>query len=121
MKIPVIITVRSNSSRLPRKCFLRFGKGCVLEHIIWRAKYYELEPIVCTTNEKSDDDIINLCNDNNTKYFRGSSINKLLRWSLCCNQMGIEEFHTVDADDPFFCGEEVTRSFDLMKSLFCMR
>ena len=39
-----IITVRSESSRLPRKCFLPFGKMSVIEHIIKRTKHYNLEP-----------------------------------------------------------------------------
>ena len=39
-----MITVRSQSTRLPEKCFLPFGDGNVLEHIIRRAKFFEINP-----------------------------------------------------------------------------
>ncbi len=42
MKIPSSITVRTSSSRLPQKCLLPFGNGNVFEHIIRRAKHYNL-------------------------------------------------------------------------------
>jgi len=113
--IVAFITVRSSSSRLAQKCFLPFGEVTVLEHIIKRVQYYGLEPLVCTTNELEDDLIVEMANHLNVRYFRGSSINKLLRWRDCCQAFNIQEFHTVDADDPFFCGEEVKRSFALLK------
>ena len=53
-----LITVRTLSSRLPGKCFLSFGKYSVLEYVILRSKYYKINPIICTTNHKSDNKII---------------------------------------------------------------
>ena len=50
------ITVRASSSRLPEKCFLPFGiNESVLSHVIKRSIFYKIEPIVCTSNHKSDD------------------------------------------------------------------
>ena len=115
MTISVLITVRSNSSRLPKKCFLPFGDYSVLEHIIRRAYHYDLDPIVCTTREGEDDKIAALSSANGTKIFRGANKNKLLRWSQCCKHFGIESFHTIDADDPFFCGDEIRRSYNMLK------
>ena len=40
---------------------------------------------------------------------------KLLRWSQCCDHFNIDKFHTLDADDPFFCGNEMKRSFKLLE------
>jgi spore coat polysaccharide biosynthesis protein SpsF (cytidylyltransferase family) len=114
MKIPALISVRSSSTRLPNKCFLPFGDVTVVEHIIIRSRYYGLEPIICTTIEKEDDRIASIAKNANTKVFRGSVINKLQRWRDCCREFGIDAFHSVDADDPFFCGEEVKRSFSLL-------
>ena len=37
-----LITVRSESSRLPRKCFLPLGDMCVLESIVHRKCYAKL-------------------------------------------------------------------------------
>ena len=42
-----LILVRSKS-KISNKCFLKFGKMNILEHIIKRCKFYKIEPIVCT-------------------------------------------------------------------------
>jgi spore coat polysaccharide biosynthesis protein SpsF len=120
MTIPAFITVRSTSTRLPQKCFLPFGKFSVIEHIIQRAKHYDLEPIVCTTTLSSDDAIVDIARKCGVEVYRGPVANKLLRWSGCCDFFGIEAFHSLDADDPFFCGEEIKRSFSLLQSGFDM-
>ena len=58
---PVIITVRTASTRLPRKCLLPFGNGNVLEHVIRRTVYFDLEPFVATTVEPTDDVVGQIC------------------------------------------------------------
>jgi len=120
MKIPAFITVRSSSTRLPEKCFLPFGNGTVLEHMIQRVQHYGLEPIVCTTTSESDDAIVDLAKKCNVKFYRGPIANKLLRWSQCCEYFSLDSFHSVDADDPFFCGDEVKRSHELLQTGFDM-
>ncbi len=120
MKVPAFITVRSSSTRLPKKCFLPFGKGSVLEHVIKRSMHCGLEPIVCTTTEASDDAIVELAKKCNVKFYRGPVANKLLRWSQCCEHFDLESFHSVDADDPFFCCDEVKRSYELLQTGFDM-
>lgn len=110
-----LILVRSQSKRLPEKCFFKFGKVNVLEHIILRCKYYKIEPIICTTTNKQDDKIINIIKNHKIKYFRGSEKNKIKRINDCCDKFKIKFFHLIDADDPFFCGLEVRRSLDILK------
>jgi len=114
MRIPSFITVRTRSSRLPQKCLLPFGDGNVLEHIIRRAKYFGLAPIVCTSVDRSDDIIQQIAEMKGVKCFRGSLYHKLKRWRDCCDYFNIAKFHTVDADDPFFDGDEMKRSFALL-------
>ena len=114
--IPAFITVRSQSSRLPNKCFLPFGEGSVIEHVVRRALHFGLDPIICTTREPADDKILELVSAFGVKCFRGPTDNKLLRWIECCKFFRLKAFHSVDADDPFFCGDEVRRSFELLQS-----
>ena len=109
-KINGIITVRTTSSRLPRKCLLPFGDINVIEHIIRRAKHFNIDPIICTSTDSSDDILVEIAKKENVKSFRGSLNNKLLRWYNCAEHFGLEYFHTVDADDPFFDGTEMQRS-----------
>ena len=104
------ITVRCGSSRLPSKCLKEFGKYSVIEHVIERCRQYEIEPIVCTTCSEEDNVIIEISKLHKARYFRGSEKNKLSRWYHCAIKNKIEYFHTVDADDPFFCGELIKKS-----------
>ena len=115
-----LITVRSSSTRLPNKCFLPFGRFNVLGHIINRVRHYNLKPLICTTTNNEDVAIVDIAKKMNVDYFCGSSINKLMRWRDCCRKYDIESFHTVDADDLFFCGEEVHRSLKLLQTGYDM-
>jgi spore coat polysaccharide biosynthesis protein SpsF (cytidylyltransferase family) len=109
-----IVLVRSESNRLPQKCFLSFGKVSVIEHIILRCKFYKINPIICTTESNKDNRIITIAKKHKVRFFRGSAQNKILRISKCCKKFNIKFFHTIDADDPFFCGTEVKRSLDFL-------
>jgi len=113
--IPGIITVRTSSSRLPSKCLLPFGDGNVLQHVIRRAIFFDIEPIVCTSTDASDDVIEYIASNESVKCFRGSLVNKLKRWSDCTDRYGLQSFHTVDADDPFFDGKEIVRSMKTLR------
>jgi spore coat polysaccharide biosynthesis protein SpsF len=110
MNISAFITVRTTSSRLPQKCLLPFGKWNMIEHIIHRTKHFKLDPIVCTSTDPSDDILEEIAKKEGVKVFRGSMINKLKRWYDCCNQFNVDNFHTVDADDPFFDGNLMRQS-----------
>lgn len=85
MKIVCIIQARSTSSRLPNKVLLNLpynSQKTVLEQVISRVKKsrYIDEVIIATTINKSDDSIINLCNQLSIKTYRGSEENVLSRY-----------------------------------------
>lgn len=109
-----LITVRSSSSRLPGKCFLPFGEESVLSHIIKRSIEYNIRPIICTSYDKSDDDIEELAIKMKVDFYRGPLKNKLKRWSDCAKKFNLKTFHTIDADDPFFDGNKIFRSMQLL-------
>ena len=110
-----LITVRTTSSRLNNKCLLRFGSfETLIEFIIKRCFFYGIDPIICTTNDKSDDILEVIASQNKTKIFRGSLENKVKRWCDCSNFFKIESFHSIDADDPFFDGERMKESLKLL-------
>ena len=76
---------------------------------------YGIEPILCTTLESSDDILVEIAKKKGVKFFRGSTKNKLKRWVDCATHFNIDLFHTVDADDPFFDGNEIHDSLNLLK------
>ena len=71
--------------------------------------------MVCTSVEKPDDPIEDFCNKNGVDFFRGSLENKLRRWSDCATKFGLEDFHTIDVDDPFFSPDQVKESLMLLR------
>ena len=109
------ITVRTSSTRLPKKCLLPFGESTVLNHIIRRAVSYDIDPIVCTSTSKEDDIIEEIANKEGVKCYRGSLDNKLQRWLDCAMHFNIDTFHTIDADDPFFDGNEMKDSVKILQ------
>ena len=115
MTIKGFITVRSSSTRLPNKCLLPLGNNNILQHVIKRCLKYGIDPIVCTSIDPSDDIIEEICKKMKIKFFRGSLINKLKRWSDCASFYEIKDFHTVDADDPFFDGDEMILSMKKLR------
>lgn len=118
--VPSIVTVRTKSSRLPQKCLLPFGEATVIHHVLNRCISGGLRPILCTTTENADDVLIEICQELGVEYFRGSELNKLQRWRDCCREFELEAFHSVDADDPFFCSDEVKRSYAELSNGFDM-
>ena len=114
-KVPGLILVRTASTRLHRKCFLPFGEGSVIEHIVNRAMHFDFAPVICTTEEKNDDELYEMLKSKGWRVFRGSSEDKIKRLRDACNYYGIEEFITIDADDPFFDPEIDHRSFELLQ------
>jgi len=109
------ITVRTSSTRLPKKCLLPFGESTVLNHIIRRAVSYDINPIVCTSASKEDDVIEEIANKEGVRCYRGSLDNKLQRWLDCAMHFNINAFHTIDADDPFFDGNEMISSMKMLQ------
>ncbi len=110
------VTVRTSSTRLPQKCLLPLGDYNVVQHMILRARAFGIEPIVCTSVDPSDDVLEQIAAGLSARCFRGSLVNKLKRWSDCATRFGVTEFHTLDADDPFFDGEEIARSMTLLRT-----
>lgn len=110
-----LITVRLGSSRLNQKCLLEFGVGNVIEHVIRRAACAGFAPVIATTDQPADDALEAIAKAEGALCFRGSERDKLQRWADACDAFGIDDFHTIDADDPFFDGPLGHRSLALLR------
>ena len=104
MKKAVIITARSNSSRLNNKILVQIGKKFKsIDILISRAKKIKLPIILATTKNKTDDKLCNYVKKKyNIKIFRGENKNKLKRWYKCFLKFDIFKAIIVDGDDIFF-------------------
>lgn len=120
-KFASFITVRTASSRLPKKALLRLKGKSVLEHVIDRAKCARLpsEIIVCTTTLEEDDAIEKIAEENGVACYRGSSQDKLARWLGAARQYGVDYFVTVDGDDLFCDADLVDRAIEQARATSC--
>lgn len=112
-----ILTVRFSSSRLPGKALLEIGGMPVLDFVSRRCRSAGIEPIVFTSDDLSDDSIVDWCKKNNTKFFRGDLLNKVERWLKGFEYFNLDSAHLVDVDDPFFDPDSVKSSMDHLQAL----
>jgi|694.fasta_scaffold71823_2 spore coat polysaccharide biosynthesis protein SpsF len=112
-----LITVRTSSSRLKKKCLLNIGKYTkVIEHVILRCLGSGIKPILCTTKKKTDDVLVLISKKLGIDFFRGSEKNKIKRWHDCAKQYNLRLFHTIDADDLYFDIDAIKNSISLLKN-----
>ena len=73
--------VRSSSSRLPRKAYLKVGNSSAIEHLILRVKQSKrIDRIVlCTTTCTSDDELCEIARRHNIDFYRGEELDVLGR------------------------------------------
>ena len=114
MKLGIFITCRNGSARLPNKCNLDFfNKNSYIESIFQRTFKVKTKcnKILCTTNKKSDLDLVKKAKKYKIKYFRGSTKDKLKRWKDAAKKFKIDFFVTVDGDDPLFDPKLIDKAF----------
>ncbi len=85
MKITAIIQARTSSTRLPKKVLLPLpydSDTTVLQQVIRRTRKSNFldDIIVATTTDKEDEEIINIAEKENVKWFKGSKHNVLERY-----------------------------------------
>ncbi|RPG55374.1 MAG: hypothetical protein CBD95_005990 [Flavobacteriales bacterium TMED235] len=97
-----IITARTKSKRLPKKCLKIINKLPVIEIIIRRAKKIGYPIILSTTMDPADNILCRIAKKNNINFFRGSKNNVLKRWNDCFSFYKVDIGIIVDADDLLF-------------------
>ncbi|HPG30943.1 MAG TPA: hypothetical protein PKY81_08085 [bacterium] len=104
----IFITVRSGSTRLPEKCFLKIKDKSTIEHLITRVKKskYAKKIILCTTHLEADKKLCEIAERNGINFYQGAIEDKLMRWKNAAEKFGVEFFVTADGDD-LFCEPEL--------------
>src|ERR1700733_4929741 len=108
MKKAIFITVRTNSTRLPKKCLLEIAGKPTIFHLIERIKRSRFADgiVLCTTANQQDDILCAIAAKEGISFFRGSENDKLERWKGAAEKYGVEFFVTADGDD-LFCEPEL--------------
>jgi len=108
MSKAIFITVRTGSTRLPKKCLLKIKRKRTIEHLIERVKKSKLKDLIVlsTTILKEDDILCKIATQQRIEYFRGPVEDKLMRWLGAAEQFKVGFFVTADGDD-LFCEPEL--------------
>ena len=108
MKRAIFITVRTGSTRLPKKCLLEIAGLTTIQHLIRRVKKSKMANVVvlCTTHLAEDDVLEEIAKKENIECFRGSVKDKLERWRGAAEKFHVDFFVTADGDD-LFCEPEL--------------
>jgi len=103
MKIVAIIQARLNSTRLPNKIFTDIEGYPLIWHVVNRIKKSERINVIVlsTTNQNSDDKLVEWCINSGIQYFRGSEDNVLERFYFTSLSVKADIIVRITADDPF--------------------
>ena len=103
-----IIQARSSSVRLPRKSLMPIA-GIPLAHLCaMRAKNEFSKVIIATSNETSDDDLVEMLTEAGVEVFRGSLNNVLSRFITIADNYSLSDYDTIirlTGDNPIVDGK----------------
>ena len=101
--VVAILQSRMSSVRLPGKVLMNLSGKTLLDWIMERMQHSKTldKVIVATTNNASDQPIVDHCSKNNYEVFRGSEENVLERYYSCARTYSADIIVRLTCDDPF--------------------
>lgn len=114
VKTVAIIQARTSSTRLPGKVLMDLGGKPILINILERVERSRKvdEVVVATSDESSDDKIVDLLTAHNTRLFRGSLNNVLERFYLCAKNYAADVVIRLTADNALVAPEIIDEAVD---------
>lgn len=118
MKTAIFISVRTKSSRLPKKALLEVKGKAVVEHLIDRLKQAKLADIIvlCTSTNPNDAVLADLAKKNGIECFRGSENDVLDRYLKAANAFNVDLIVVALGDAVFISWEYIDKMFKLLKN-----
>lgn len=113
MKTVIIVQARMTSTRLPGKVLKEVLGKPLLEYQIERLRRSKFadEIVIATTENETDQPIVNLCNQLNVAYFRGSEEDVLARYYGAATAHAADIVVRITSDcpviDPKVCDEAI--------------
>ena len=110
MNYKIIIQARSNSSRLPGKMLMPFCGNQTILDIIINSLISVFDPgdvVLATTNNTSDDALVEIAQKMNVKVFRGDEQDVLKRFIDSADKFTADVIVRVCADNPFLQAESI--------------
>lgn len=115
MKVNAFVQARMSSRRLPGKVLKPILNRPMLSFLIERLRKCELinNIIVVTSDEPSDQDIVNFCHQQNIAIFRGSLNNVLNRFTSALTNYPCDHIVRITADCPLIDPEVIDQVIQL--------
>lgn len=98
-----IIQARTGSTRLPKKILMKLNGVSIIESVLNQLSFSKNlnNKIVATTENQSDDILIELLKSLNVNYFRGNQNDVLDRFYQCAKYFHIKQIIRISGDAPF--------------------
>ena len=111
MRVVVVIQARMGSSRLPGKVLRPVGGRTMLEQVVRRCQRAAKvdEVVIATTEEPSDDGLVDAAVGLGVRLVRGSTDDVLARFARATDVTGADVVVRVTADCPLLDGGEIDR------------
>ena len=112
-QLGIVLQARTGSTRMPEKVIQPFfGDQSILDILIEKVKTLDVQAILATTENPSDDRICDLATKHNFPFFRGSENDVLDRFIQTARKFGFSKIIRVCADNPFLDLEEMKNLID---------
>lgn len=115
MKVGLVVICRFSSSRLPGKILKEINGKPLLTYIIERlkcSKFYE-NIIIATSNELTDQPIVDYCQTHAISYFRGDLKNVSQRFLDCMHHFKLDYGVRINGDNIFTDAKLVDKAINL--------
>jgi len=125
---PIIIQARLSSKRLPNKVLEKINGKPLIKYLISRitSVFNSDQIILATSIEEDDDPLIDFCEQNKIRYFRGPLNNVARRMCDAANELNARSFVRINGDSPLIDSEIILKGieyfqkgkFDLVTNTF---
>jgi spore coat polysaccharide biosynthesis protein SpsF (cytidylyltransferase family) len=112
MTIPILITARLGSERLPNKLLLDLGGIPVIEHMVKRCEHFGFQPYICCNYEN---DVATFEGVSSCLNIFGKDAAVETALLECALNYDLRLFHQIDGDDPFFDRDMVVESMQCFR------
>ena len=118
MKIVATIEARMTSSRLPGKVLMPAGGVPMLKHLVTRLEAVTSiqEIVLATTNNKTDDPLVEFAKQENINYYRGSEDDVMLRIIEAAESVNADIVVEITGDCPIIDPQIVEQTIRMFKA-----
>lgn len=111
----ILVIARLSSKRVPKKNLIKLGGIPMIARLCKRLKKskYTNKVIVCTSNEVTDDPLVDFCKSNNILVGRGPLENVMERICKVADFFNVENIIEVLGDNPFVQSELVDEAIKI--------